>query len=245
MSRTDKETHSGRFEDELRPISESFERYDLTGYAIKRWTTAARTKLVSVLRRVLALGKKVGETKLPGTSEKLSKKGKKLPGKILEFIESQIEKTTIENQLKASQTETEFLKQELLREQIMKTRVETRGQEFDNLSRVIEIQKNIRELTAGRTDVHVITEAEKEIVVFGNLKPSGVGRDTSILQNELVSVLDLSKRSKNYLIKAGIVTIKQLINYSKMDLITIKGIGKRAVEEIVEVLRTRGLSLRD
>jgi DNA-directed RNA polymerase alpha subunit len=245
MSRPDKEAHSGRFEDELERLSESFERYDLTGYAIKRWSTAARTKLIGVLRRVFALGKKVGETKLPGTSEKLSKKAKELPGKTLEFIESQIEKTPIENQLKASQTETEFLKQELLREQIMKTHAETRGQELDNLSRMIEIQDNIRELTAGKTDVHVITQGEKEILLFGNLKLSGVGSDTTILQDELVSVLDLSKRSKNYLIKGGIVTVNQLINYTKMDLITIKGIGKRTVEEIVEALQGRGLSLRE
>jgi len=245
MGRPDKESHSGRFEDEIQPLSESFERYDLTGYAIKRWTTTARTKLVGVMRRVLALGKKASETKLPGTSEKLSKKAKKLPGKSLEFVESQIEKTTIENRLKTSQTESEFLKQELLRQQIRKTSAETRGQELDNLSHMIEIRRNIRALTTGKTDINVITEGEKEIVVFGNLTHSDVGSDTSTSQDEWISVLDISKRSKNSLIKAGIVTIEQLINYNKTDLIAIEGIGKRTVEEIVKVLQARGFSLRD
>ncbi|UCG02759.1 MAG: hypothetical protein JSW11_01960 [Candidatus Heimdallarchaeota archaeon] len=110
---------------------------------------------------------------------------------------------------------------------------------------MIEIQKNITAITEGRTDTHVITEGEKELVIFGNLTHSDVNDDTSTTRIDWISVLDLSKRSQNYLVKSDIVTIKQLINYSRKDLISIEGIGKRTIEEIIKALQVLGLSLRD
>jgi hypothetical protein len=78
----------------------------------------------------------------------------------------------------------------------------------------------------------------------GIVMSSCVRSDTSILEDKLISALDVSKRSKNCLRKTGIVTIEQLVKYSRTDLIKINGIDKRTVEEIVDALKNHGLSLQ-
>ena len=147
----------------------SLARFDLSGNRIRRWTIRARDKLVSALRRVLAFAKRGAETQLPGSSGSLGDKGKTLPGRTVEFLESAIEKTPIENQLKSAQTETEFLKQELIRQQIAKTAAETKGQQLDNVTKELEIRDRIQQIVAGRTEIHVFEDGEATIIVFGNL----------------------------------------------------------------------------
>ena len=106
---------------------------------------------------------------MPGSTGTLAEKAKTAAGKGLEFLEARIEQAPIENQLKSAQTETEFLRQELLRLEIAKTAAETKGQELDNVTKQLDIQQRIEEITSGRTDIHVITDGEVTRVIFGNL----------------------------------------------------------------------------
>lgn len=157
------------------PVSKNLERYDLTGNRIRQWTMRAREMLVNSFRRVLAFGVSVGSRQLPGSDSTIGDKVKTAPGMGLNFLESQIEKTPIENQLKSAQTETEYLKQELLRQQIEQTAAQTRGQQLDNVAKELEIQQRILEITDGKTGIRFIDSSDRKGIVFGNLPPTAEG----------------------------------------------------------------------
>ena len=55
--------------------------------------------------------------------------------------------------------------------------------------------------------------------------------------------LELSIRSENCLLRAGIRTIGDLIQYSRDDLLKIRNLGKISLKEIEEKLQAFGLSL--
>lgn len=57
--------------------------------------------------------------------------------------------------------------------------------------------------------------------------------------------MDLSVRSYNCLKRAGISTIEDLIKKSESDLAKVKNLGKRSLEEVVEKLKSYGLSLHN
>jgi len=150
-------------------LTESYSHYELSGSRIRRWTENAKAAFVSTLRRILAAFGHVADKQLPGTDSTLQDKLQKAPGKGIQFLEARLDQTSIDNQLKASQTETEFLRQELLRQQIAKTAAETKGQQLDNVTKTIAIQERIRELTAGRTDIRIVENEDSTSIIFGNL----------------------------------------------------------------------------
>lgn len=57
--------------------------------------------------------------------------------------------------------------------------------------------------------------------------------------------MDLSVRSYNCLKRAGISTVENLIKKSESDLAKVKNLGKRSLEEVIEKLKSYGLSLRN
>lgn len=57
-------------------------------------------------------------------------------------------------------------------------------------------------------------------------------------KNTLIEDLDISFRSKNALHKANIVTVKDLLNYDKKKLYTIKNLGKKSVEELLKIINS-------
>ena len=151
MSSPEHDPHPDESHSKMPHNSQSFERYDLTGNRIRMWTIAARRALASTFRRLVRIGNVASETQLPGTEEKLGDKAVKVPGKGVEFLEAHIEKAPIENQLKSAQTQTEFLKQELIREQIDNTREDTRAKKLNNAAREVEIRERLEEITIGKT----------------------------------------------------------------------------------------------
>lgn len=151
--------------------STEFQRVDLTGSRIRRWTTRARETLASALQRIVDGIKRGGDTQLPGSDETIERTIKRAPAKGVKFIESKLDQTNVENQLKSAQAETEFLKQELLREQVAKTQAETRGQQLSNVERELEIRSRIAEITDGRTDIQLVwDDDESPILIVGNLR---------------------------------------------------------------------------
>ncbi len=57
--------------------------------------------------------------------------------------------------------------------------------------------------------------------------------------------MDLSVRSYNCLKRAGISTVEHLVKKSESDLAKVKNLGKRSLEEVIEKLKSYGLSLRN
>ncbi len=221
--------------------SESFERYDLTGNKIRRWTIAAREKLASGLRALFRFSRAAADAKLPGTDETLGAKGRTLPGKGIEFLEAHVEKAPIENQLKVAQTETEYLKQELLREEIRNKRADTRGKQLANAEREIELQSRLKQLIHGRARSYLLNDGDEPIVVIGSLSVS----DHALPHTDTVPIRDLGLggRATRQLESAGIVTVSNLLQHSRESLLEMRGIGPKTVDIIEHLLRDRGLRL--
>ncbi|MGN1227116.1 MAG: DNA-directed RNA polymerase subunit alpha [Christensenellales bacterium] len=57
--------------------------------------------------------------------------------------------------------------------------------------------------------------------------------------------MDLSVRSNNCLRRAGILTIDDLVKKSKDDMLKVKNLGSKSLEEIIKKLQSYGLNLRN
>ena len=60
----------------------------------------------------------------------------------------------------------------------------------------------------------------------------------------IVEELDLSVRSLNCLKRASIDTVEDLINRSEEDMIKVKNLGKKSLDEIINKLASLGLALK-
>ena len=59
-----------------------------------------------------------------------------------------------------------------------------------------------------------------------------------------IEELDLSVRSFNCLKRAGINTVEDLINKSEEDMMKVRNLGRKSLEEVVSKLEFLGLGLR-
>ena len=77
---------------------------------------------------------------------------------------------------------------------------------------------------------------------------AGPGAGALALQGEewgiLIEELELGVRSYNCLKRAGIQTVGDLISKSEAELNAIPNFGKKSIDEVIETLEARGLSLR-
>ena len=60
----------------------------------------------------------------------------------------------------------------------------------------------------------------------------------------LIEELELGVRSYNCLKRAGIQTVGDLISKTESELAAIPNFGKKSIDEVVETLNQRGLTLR-
>ena len=60
----------------------------------------------------------------------------------------------------------------------------------------------------------------------------------------LIEELELGVRSYNCLKRAGIQTVGDLVSKSEGELNAIPNFGRKSIDEVVETLHARGLSLR-
>src|ERR1700752_3640166 len=77
--------------------------------------------------------------------------------------------------------------------------------------------------------------------------PGGVGGPGSLQGEEygiLIEELELGVRSYNCLKRAGIQTVGDLISKSEAELNAIPNFGKKSIDEVIETLHARGLTLR-
>ena len=59
-----------------------------------------------------------------------------------------------------------------------------------------------------------------------------------------IEELDLSVRSFNCLKRAGINTVEDLINKSEEDMMKVRNLGRKSLEEVINKLNAMGLSLQ-
>ena len=74
-----------------------------------------------------------------------------------------------------------------------------------------------------------------------------VDREESTKEKALemtIEELDVSVRSFNCLKRAGIDTIEDLISHSEADMIKVRNLGKKSLEEVIQKLASLGLTLR-
>ena len=85
------------------------------------------------------------------------------------------------------------------------------------------------DMTEHVDDVEVMVEVEED--------------ETEKVLETTVEELDLSVRSYNCLKRAGIDTVEELVEYSEADLLKVRNLGKKSLEEIVEKLGELDLEL--
>ncbi|MDA8067695.1 MAG: DNA-directed RNA polymerase subunit alpha [Actinomycetota bacterium] len=71
------------------------------------------------------------------------------------------------------------------------------------------------------------------------------GRAPNAMDDILIEELELGVRSYNCLKRAGIQTVGDLVSRSEGELNAIPNFGKKSIDEVIETLHARGLTLRD
>ncbi|MGN0470559.1 MAG: DNA-directed RNA polymerase subunit alpha [Acutalibacteraceae bacterium] len=96
----------------------------------------------------------------------------------------------------------------------------------------------------------VLTE---HLNLFVNLSDKGTNTEVMIEKNDqgkekvlemTIEELDLSVRSFNCLKRAGINTVEDLINKSEDDMMKVRNLGRKSLEEVVEKLNSLGFCLQ-
>jgi DNA-directed RNA polymerase subunit alpha len=83
-------------------------------------------------------------------------------------------------------------------------------------------------------------------VVGGGARADGPpGRVPNAMDDILIEELELGVRSYNCLKRAGIQTVGDLVSKTESELNAIPNFGKKSIDEVIETLHARGLSLRD
>ena len=72
-------------------------------------------------------------------------------------------------------------------------------------------------------------------------KPSA---DTASMKMMNIDELELSVRSYNCLKRAGINTVEELVNKTPEDMMKVRNLGRKSLEEVLQKLQEMGLSLR-
>ena len=84
---------------------------------------------------------------------------------------------------------------------------------------------------------------EDEPVEDSSIFAVGVEEDNAELDKQ-IEQLDLSVRSYNCLKRAGIHSVRQLVEFSENDLLNIRNFGVKSIEEVKDKLESMGLSLK-
>jgi DNA-directed RNA polymerase subunit alpha len=79
---------------------------------------------------------------------------------------------------------------------------------------------------------------------FGAGAPGAPSRPPNAMDDILIEELELGVRSYNCLKRAGIQTVGDLVSKTEAELNAIPNFGKKSIDEVVETLNARGLSLR-
>lgn len=84
---------------------------------------------------------------------------------------------------------------------------------------------------------------EEEPAEDASIFATGIEEDNTELDKQIED-LDLSVRSYNCLKRAGIHSVRQLVEFSENDLLNIRNFGVKSIEEVKDKLETMGLGLK-
>lgn len=84
-----------------------------------------------------------------------------------------------------------------------------------------------------------VDETQEDESIFA----TGAEEDNAELDKQIED-LDLSVRSYNCLKRAGIHSVRQLVEFSENDLLNIRNFGVKSIEEVKDKLESMGLSLK-
>ena len=88
----------------------------------------------------------------------------------------------------------------------------------------------------------MLDENADESEVASIFAPEGPSKNTEL--EKQIEGLDLSVRSYNCLKRAGIHSVRQLVEYSENDLLNIRNFGAKSIEEVKDKLQSMELSLK-
>ena len=101
---------------------------------------------------------------------------------------------------------------------------------------------NIVNQHMGAFNALVETEDDEETEVVSIFAPEG--QETNAELDKQIEDLDLSVRSYNCLKRAGIHSVRQLVEFSENDLLNIRNFGAKSIEEVKDKLISMGLNLK-
>ena len=87
-----------------------------------------------------------------------------------------------------------------------------------------------------------LDESNEEVEVTSIFAPEGPSKNTEL--EKQIEDLDPSVRSYNCLKRAGIHSVRQLVEYSENDLLNIRNFGAKSIEEVKDKLQSMDLSLK-
>jgi DNA-directed RNA polymerase subunit alpha len=103
-------------------------------------------------------------------------------------------------------------------------------------------EDRIEDLRAGPGGLHALENGAG--VGGGALSPGGRPGGGGPMDDILIEELELGVRSYNCLKRAGIQTVGDLVSKSEGELAAIPNFGKKSIDEVIETLSQRGLTLR-
>jgi DNA-directed RNA polymerase subunit alpha len=92
--------------------------------------------------------------------------------------------------------------------------------------------------------LNLFVELSDEVSKTEIMKEKDDSENGKVLETT-IEELDLSVRSFNCLKRAGINTVEDLINKTEEDMMKVRNLGRKSLEEVVAKLASLGLSLRD
>jgi DNA-directed RNA polymerase subunit alpha len=136
---------------------------------------------------------------------------------------------------------------------VTNTRVGQRT-DYDKLVLEVETDGSIKPVDAVLSAVNIINqymgafmalaevEGEEEVEVVSIFAPEG--QETNAELDKQIEDLDLSVRSYNCLKRAGIHSVRQLVEFSENDLLNIRNFGAKSIEEVKDKLISMDLNLK-
>lgn len=113
------------------------------------------------------------------------------------------------------------------------------------LHELVKVKKQIESLIKLRDKIApniLLRKTEEDLLLLKEIEDA---LDRHITEQDAIDELDLSIRSHNCLKRAGIITIADLIAKTEEDLIKVRNLGKRSLEEVLAVIFAHGFRIKD
>ena len=113
------------------------------------------------------------------------------------------------------------------------------GTEYDYYGQMSQVPDAIRGWTKFIDNKFIIDEAKKAEIMIEREET----KKEKVLEMA-IEELDMSVRSFNCLKRAGINTVDDLTNRTEDDMIKVRNLGKKSLEEVIAKLHSLGLELK-